>query len=472
MPFARCYPKAGPHAKNSMHLKVSKLSSVTAELTVPGDKSISHRSLMIGALSNGPCRISGFLEGEDCLATMNAMRKLGVDIEHPSPGTVVVNGVRGKFTPPDSDIDCGNSGTTVRLLSGILAAQPFTTRLTGDASLSKRPMRRIIDPLQQMGARLSAQGDHCTLPMEIEGGPLNAIRYEMPHASAQVKSAILLAGMFAKGRTTVVEPAPTRDHTERMLAHFGVNPRRNGNEISIHGGQIPESCDLQVPGDISSAAFWLVAAAAMPRSRLLIKNVGLNPTRTGILKVLIRMGARLQEIVEVAKRGEPSGTVDIKGGPLTGTVVEGEEIPNVIDEIPAIAVAAALANGTTTIRGASELRVKETDRIAAVAANLRAMGVTVEEFDDGMEITGGSTLQGATLQCFGDHRIAMAFAVAGLFATGETIIEDTECVATSYPDFEETLRLIRSGKAMPKNSTRNRGSMESSVQRNRAETSA
>lgn len=423
---------------------------------------------MIGALSNGPCRITGFLEGEDCLATMAAMRQLGVQIDHPEPGTVVVHGVRGKFTAPESTIECGNSGTTVRLLSGILAAQPFQTRMTGDASLSKRPMRRIMEPLQQMGAKLSAQGERGTLPLVIDGGPLQGIRYEMPHASAQVKSAILLAGMFASGRTTVVEPAPTRDHTERMLAIFGVNPRRNGNEITIHGGQTPESCDFAVPGDISSAAFWLVAAAANPKSRLLIKNVGLNPTRTGILKVLVRMGARLQEIVEVARRGEPVGIVDIKGGPLTGTVIEGDEIPNVIDEIPAIAVAAALAKGKTTIRGASELRVKETDRIAAVATNLRAMGVEVEEFDDGMEIIGGARLQGAKLQCFNDHRIAMAFAVAGLFASGQTLIEDTECVATSYPGFEETLNLVRSGKALPKKSAEKRGSMESSVRRNRA----
>lgn len=465
---ARCSRKAGRHANISMHLKVSKTSSLVAELTVPGDKSISHRSLMIGALSNGPCRITGFLEGEDCLATMTAMRKLGVEVEHPEPGTVIVHGVRGKFTAPDSDIDCGNSGTSVRLLSGILAAQPFRTRMIGDSSLSQRPMRRVIEPLTLMGAKLSAQGERCTLPLEIEGGPLKGIRYEMPHASAQVKSAILLAGMFASGRTTVVEPAPTRDHTERMLSVFGVNPRRDGREITIHGGQTPESCDFHVPGDISSAAFWLVAAAAMPKSRLLIKDVGLNPTRTGILKVLVRMGARLQEVVEVARRGEPAGIIDIKGGPLTGTTIEGEEIPNLIDEIPAIAIAAALAKGKTTIRGASELRVKETDRIAAVATNLRAMGVEVEEFDDGMEITGGAKLRGARLQCYNDHRIAMAFAIAGLFASGDTIIEDTECIATSYPGFEETLRLVRAGKALPKKNAEPRGSMESSVRRNRA----
>ena len=452
-----------------MHFKVSKINKLTAEITVPGDKSISHRALMIGALSNGPCRITNFLEGEDCLATMEALRKLGVEIEHPEPGTVIVHGCRGKFSEPKSELYLGNSGTSVRLLSGLLAAQPFTTRLTGDASLSKRPMRRIIEPLQQMGARFNATGERATLPMEVTGGHLKGIRYEMPHASAQVKSAILLAGLFAEGRTTVVEPAQTRDHTERMLAHFLVSTKRSGNEITILSNQTPESRDFQVPGDISSAAFWLVAAAALPKSRLLVENVGLNRTRTGILDVLVRMGAQVREVVEVMERdqGEPSGTIDIHGGPLNATVIEGAEIPNVIDEIPALAVAAALANGTTIIRDASELRVKETDRIAAVAGNLRAMGVNVEEFDDGMAITGGAPLRGARLQSFGDHRIAMAFAIAGLFAEGDTIIEDVECVQTSYPGFEETLRLIRSGKSLKRATPR--GSLESSVNRSRAE---
>lgn len=451
-----------------MHFKVTKSPAIAAELTIPGDKSISHRAIMLGALTNGPCVITNFLESEDCLATMEAMRKLGVSIEHPAPGTVVVHGSRGKFTAPTSDLDCGNSGTTVRLLSGILAAQPFRTRLTGDASLSKRPMRRVIGPLSQMGGKLTAEGERDTLPLVIEGGPLTGIRYEMPHASAQVKSATLLAGLFASGKTTVVEPAPSRDHTERMLEYFQVRPIRQGNEISVYGGQTLESRDFRVPGDISSAAFWLVAAAARPGARLLIDNVGLNPTRTGVLDVLVRMGARLREIVETDE-GEPSGVIEIAGAQLTGTVIDGDEIPNVIDEIPAIAVAAALAEGKTTIRGASELRVKETDRIDAIAKNLRAMGVEVAEFDDGMEITGGATLRGATMPSFGDHRIAMAFTIAGLFADGETVLEDVECVATSYPNFEETLRLVRSGKAIPRKSAEPRGTVGASVQRTRSE---
>lgn len=435
-----------------MEFRVTKAPAIAAEITVPGDKSISHRAIMIGALSNGTCRIANFLEGEDCLATMAAMRALGVTIEHPEPGIAIVHGCRGKFSAPQGGIDCGNSGTTVRLLSGLLAAQPFRTRLTGDASLSKRPMRRVIEPLRQMGATLEAEGPECTLPLVITGGPLQPIRYEMPHASAQVKSAILLAGLFAHGRTTVVEPARSRDHTERMLEYFLVRTIRDGNEVTIYGGQTPESRDFTVPGDISSAAFWLVAAAAQPDSRLLVEQVGLNPTRTGILDVLVRMGARVREVVEVMDQGEVSGTIDIKGAPLHGTVIEGAEIPNVIDEIPAIAVAAALARGTTIIRDARELRVKETDRIAAIAANLRAMGATVEEFDDGMAITGGAPLRGARLPCYGDHRIAMAFAIAGLFASGETVIRDVECVQTSYPDFADTLQLIRTGRALKRRS--------------------
>lgn len=415
---------------------------------MPGDKSISHRAIMIGALSNGECKITNFLEGEDCLATMEAMKKLGVHIEHPEPGTVIIHGCRGQFQEPDSDIDCGNSGTTVRLLSGILAAQPFSCRMIGDASLSKRPMRRIIEPLRQMGADLTADGEKETLPLKIKGSKLSGITYKMPVASAQVKSAILLAGLLSEGKTTVIEPSPSRDHTERMLKYFLVRTMREGNTISTYGGQVPESRDFVVPGDISSAAFWLVAAAAQPNSRLLVENVGLNPTRTGILGVLIRMGARIREVVDDLDQGEHCGTIDIKGSYLRGTEIGGEEIANVIDEIPILAVAGALAEGKTIIRDAKELRVKETDRIAAVAGNLRAMGVEVEEFEDGMAITGGRPLRGARMQSFGDHRIAMAFSIAGLFAKGETVIENVECVNTSYPGFATTLEMVKSGKGM------------------------
>lgn len=435
---------------------VKRAPRIEAEIEVPGDKSISHRAILFASLSNGPCKITNFLEGEDCRSTAAAMQKLGVQIEYPEPGTVVVYGSKGQFTEPDGDIYCGNSGTTMRLLAGLLSAQPFTTRLTGDPSLSKRPMKRVITPLTEMGAKLKAEGKNDAPPLVIEGGPLKAITYATPVASAQVKSAILLAGLYARGITKVIEPGASRDHTERMLEYFLAKVRREEFRdpetrrvlechITMAGQQTLESRDFVVPGDISSAAFWLVAAAAQPGSRLLVKNVGLNPTRTGLLDILVRMGARLREVVETGKTGEPAGTVDIKGGKLHGTTIEGAEIPNVIDEIPILAVAGALAEGTTVIRDAKELRVKETDRITAVVTNLRKMGVDVDEHEDGMAIHGGRKLKGATMESYGDHRIAMAFAIAGLFATGETVIQGVECVQTSYPTFEKTLKQILKG---------------------------
>lgn len=375
------------------------------------------------------------------MCSVGAMRALGVEIENPEPTTLIVHGKRGQFEAPAADIDCGNSGTTMRLVAGILAGQPFRSRLVGDASLSKRPMRRIVEPLTQMGAKLTTEGGDGRPPLLIEGGNLRPLQYVSPVASAQVKSAVLLAGMFASGKTSVTEPTQSRDHTERMLEYFLVRPQIQDRTVSIYGGQIPESQDFMVPGDISSAAFWLVAAAAHPNAHLLIKNVGLNETRTGVLGVLVRMGAHVREVVEV-DQAEPLGSIEITGARLKATRIAGKEIPNVIDELPILAVAAALAQGTTVIADAKELRVKETDRIAAIATNLRAMGVQVVETEDGMEITGGSPLHGAHLESFGDHRIAMAFAVAGLFAEGETVISNTECVATSYPGFDRQLELV------------------------------
>ena len=436
-------------------LRVRRAPRLETEIVVPGDKSISHRAIMLAALSNGVCKITNFLEGEDCLSTIKAFQQLGVTIERPDTGLVVVYGSHGKLIAPEGDIDCGNSGTTMRLLSGILAAQPFATRLIGDDSLSKRPMRRIVEPLTQMGASITALGANDCAPLVIRGAPMHGITYSPPMASAQVKSAILFAGLYADGVTTVIEPSPSRDHTERMLEYFLVKLRReevrtersrksHEYRVSMLGQQQIESRDFAVPGDISSAAFWLVTAACQTGSRLLVKNVGLNPTRTGILDVLVRMGARVREVVE-SDDGELSGVIDIKGGSLTGTVIEGSEVPNVIDELPVLAVAGALAEGTTIIRDAKELRFKETDRIAAIAANLRAMGVEVHEADDGMTIYGGGRLNGATLPSFGDHRIAMAFAIAGLFASGSTIIEDVGCIRTSYPQFESILMHLQRG---------------------------
>ncbi len=421
--------------------KIERAPLIKAEITVPGDKSISHRAAILGGLSNGTCVITGFLPSEDCVCTVNAMRAMGVEIDHPEPTTLIVHGRGGRLTAPEGDIDCGNSGTAMRLLSGVLSAQPFASRMIGDPSLSSRPMKRVIEPLTQMGAKLTAEGPKSAPPLAIEGAKLTPIHYTSPVASAQVKSAILLAGLFTEGKTSVTEPEQSRNHTERMLSWFGIHPKQENLTVSVYGPMIPESRDFRVPGDISSAAFWLVAAAAQPKSRLLVKNVGLNPTRTGILDVLVRMGAQVHEVVEV-EEGEPYGAVEVHGVRLKGTEIRGKEIPNVIDELPILAVAGALAQGVTVIADAAELRVKETDRLAAVATNLRAMGVQVSETDDGLEIYGGTPLKGARLASYGDHRIAMAFAVAGMFAEGTTVIDGVECVATSYPGFYETFQQI------------------------------
>ena len=428
--------------------KIRRAPTIRAEITVPGDKSISHRAVMLAAMSNGTCVLRGFLPSEDCLCTVAAMRALGIEIEAPDESTLIVHGKKGVFTPPKRDLDCGNSGTTMRLLAGLLAGQPFRSRLIGDASLSKRPMKRVLDPLRQMGANIVAEGANNRPPLAVEGGGLKPIHYISPVASAQIKSAVLLAGLFANGKTSVTEPSQSRDHTERMLEYFLVRPQKQDLTVSIHGGLIPESRDFQVPGDISSAAFWLVAAAAQPRSHLLVKDVGLNKTRTGLLGVLVRFGAHVREVVE-KEEAEPLGNVEIEGARLKGTVIEGREIPNVIDEIPILAVAAALAHGTTVIGNAAELRVKETDRLAAIATNLRAMGAEVAENEDGLEIFGGSPLHGARVQSFGDHRIAMAFAIAGLFAEGETIVQDVDCVNTSYPGFHAQLEQILRDSGSP-----------------------
>ena len=434
-------------------LRVRRAPVIQAEIRVPGDKSISHRAVMLAGLSNGVCVLHGFCPGDDCQRTVEAMRALGVQIDQPEaePSTLIVHGRHRQLSAPKEDIDCGNSGTTMRLLAGLLAGQGFRSRLIGDASLSRRPMRRIIEPLGQMGARITAEGENGCAPLVIEGGPLQAIDYTLPMASAQVKSAVLLAGLYARGETSVAEPGQSRDHTERLLRYFLVNLQHSEpheiseampNRLSVVGGQMPESRNFKVPGDISSAAFWMAAAAAQPGARLLVKNVGLNDTRTGILSMLLRMGAHVHEVIEDIEQVEPTGLVEVQGARLHGTVVEGRDIPNVIDEIPILAVLGAVASGQTVIRNAGELRVKETDRLTALTTNLKAMGVQVEEYADGMVIHGGRPLHGARLHSYGDHRIAMAFAVAGLFAEGETVIEDCACIETSYPTFHDTMQQI------------------------------
>ena len=428
--------------------RVKAISKLHAEFSVPGDKSMSHRAAILGGLSNGTCTIRNFLPSEDCINTLNAMKALGAsyevldELEGYGPINLRIHGQSMKLSAPAAPIDCGNAGTGMRLLAGLVAGQSFSTELFGDASLSSRPMGRITIPLGQMGAHIETLGEKpgCA-PLLIHAAKLHPITYDMPVASAQVKSAVLLAGLFAEGETTVIQPAETRDHTERMMASFGMTTRREDNAISIDGGQVPQACDFTVPGDISSAAFWLVAAAAIPGSRLLVKDVGLNPTRTAILKVLSRMGAHMSEIVHESD-GEPIGNIELHGASLTGTTIFIDEVPNLIDEIPVIAVAAALAQGRTIIRNAKELRVKESDRISTVVNHLRAMGAEVDEFEDGMEIEGGKPLHAAVIDSHGDHRIAMAFAIAGLFAEGETVIQNTDCVNTSYPGFAHHLDAI------------------------------
>jgi 3-phosphoshikimate 1-carboxyvinyltransferase len=432
-----------------MELRVKRVPRIDLEISVPGDKSISHRAVIVAALSNGVCTLRGFLPSEDCMHTVNAMRALGVRIEQPEPDTLIVHGKKRVLTPPKKEIDCGNSATTMRLLAGLLAGQTFESRLVGDAGLSRRPMGRVIGPLRQMGANIAAEGPNETPPLRVRGGSLRGIHYRLPIASAQVKSALLLAGLFAKGKTTIEEPVPTRNHTELMLNYFLVRTVKDENDtITVFGDQVPESRDFTIPGDISSAAFWLVAAAAQPRGHLLVRDVGLNNTRTALLGVLLRMGAQVREAIEDVDQLEPRGIVEVTGFPLKGTVIQGREVPQLIDELPILAVAGALADGKTVIRHAGELRVKETDRIAAIAHNLRTMGAQVSELTDGLEIHGAAPLHGARVASFGDHRIAMAFGIAGLFAEGETIVQDADCIRESYPRFEIVLEEFTNPKRM------------------------
>jgi 3-phosphoshikimate 1-carboxyvinyltransferase len=431
-----------------MELRIKRAPRIDTEITVPGDKSISHRAVIISALSNGICTLRGFLPSEDCMHTVNALRALGIQIDQPEPTELVVHGKKRVLSPPAGEIDCGNSGTSMRLLAGLLAGQTFESRLVGDASLSRRPMDRIITPLRKMGANIVAEGPEHTPPLRIHGGSLRGINYSSPIASSQVKSAILLAGLFAKGKTTVEEPSASRNHTELIFNYFLVRTAKDNGAVSVFGDQMPESRDFTIPGDISSAAFWLAAAAAQPGGHLLVRHIGLNDTRTAMLGVLVRMGAQVREAVEDVDQLEPRGIVEITGAPLRGTVIQGKEVPQLIDELPILAVAGALASGTTIIRHAQELRVKETDRIAAIAHNLRIMGAQVIEMNDGLEIHGPAPLRGARVASFGDHRIAMAFAVAGLFAEGETVVQDVDCIRESYPGFETALEEFMNPKRM------------------------
>lgn len=410
------------------------------EVTIPGDKSISHRALMFSSLAQGKSRICGLLQGEDCHATLNAFRALGVTIDNEGNDGLTVHGVGLQgLQEPENVIDCGNSGTTMRLMSGILAAQPFFTVLTGDQYLRKRPMRRIVEPLAQMGARIYGRDQHNRAPLAIVGGQLKPIDYPSAIASAQVKSALLLAGMQTEGTTTVFEPHQSRDHSERMLRYFGVPVQSFPGGARVKGPVELQGRDLLVPGDISSAAFFLVAGLIVPGSELLLKNVGINPTRSGIIDILQQMGGSITLINQREQSAEPVADLLVKSSDLHGIEIGGELIPRAIDEFPVISVAANFAQGVTTIRDAAELRVKETDRIAAMCSCLNELGGQVEALEDGMRITGTGRLSGGKVSSYGDHRIAMSMAVAALRAEAEVTIVDTDCTETSFPGFWELL---------------------------------
>ena len=424
-------------------MKFSKASApLKGTVTIPGDKSISHRSVMFGALADGTTKVTNFLRGADCLSTIACFRKLGIKIEETSDEILIHGkGIHG-LTAPDSMLDVGNSGTTTRLISGILAGQPFATELNGDESIQGRPMKRIIDPLTQMGADIeSIRGNGCA-PLRIRQSQLHGIHYQSKVASAQVKSCILLAGLYADGTTSVTEPYLSRNHTEIMLKHFGAQITSEGTTATITPGSELHGQEIEVPGDISSAAYFIAAGLIVPGSEILIKNVGINPTRDGLLRVCKDMGADITLLNQNFGNGEPTADLLVRASALHGTTVGGAVIPTLIDELPVVAALACFAEGTTVIRDAQELKVKESNRIDVMVKNLTAMGAHVTATDDGMIIEGGYPLHGAIIDSKLDHRIAMTFAITALASDGETEITGADCVKISYPGFYEDLAML------------------------------
>lgn len=416
----------------------TRKTGLTGNITVPGDKSISHRSIMLGSLAKGTTEVHNFLQGADCLSSISCFQKMGIEIEN--NGSIVKihgKGMHG-LTPPTEILDVGNSGTTTRLMSGILAAQPFTCTVNGDASIRKRPMKRIMIPLGMMGADITSKSGNDCAPLIIRGNRLHGIHYDSPVASAQVKSAILLAGLYADGTTSITEPSLSRNHTELMLAAFGADIHSQGNTVYVKQTHELEAQKIMIPGDISSAAYFIAAGLIGEQANITIQNVGINPTRDGILEVCRAMGADIT-LQNVKTTGEPTADLTVKQSNLKGTIIEGSVIPKLIDEIPIIAILACFAEGTTIIRDAAELKVKESNRIDVMVKNLRAMGADIEGTDDGMIIHGGRPLHGAVVDSHLDHRIAMSFAIAGLNADGNTEILGGECVNISYPAFYEDL---------------------------------
>jgi 3-phosphoshikimate 1-carboxyvinyltransferase len=424
---------------SSVTTTIEPARRVRGVLRMPGDKSVSHRYALLAAVADGRSTVSNYAPGADCRSTLACLRALGVRIEESTDGLSIDGlGLRG-LRPPEQPLDAGNSGSTMRMLAGVLAAQSFTSRLLGDESLSRRPMRRVMEPLSRMGARIEATDGHA--PLTIHGSPLRGIAYAPPIPSAQVKSAILLAGLYADGSTSVTESVLTRDHTERALLAFDLDVQVAGLTVSVRGGRAHRGRPLAVPGDFSSAAFWLVAAAALPGSRIEIADVGLNPTRTGLLDVLRRFGARVEVHEAETAAGEPRGTIIVEADRTGSVEISGEEVPGLIDELPAIGALAA-HGGRVTVRGAAELRVKESDRIAVLVSGFRALGIPAEEHDDGFTIEGAGAPTGGIAHAHGDHRMAMAFAIASLAGQRPSSIEGADAVVVSYPGFFATLDRI------------------------------
>lgn len=413
---------------------------ISGEIKIAPDKSISHRALLLSAIASGTSRIKNLLYADDCISTMSCLENLGVRILK-KKDEVIVEGRGLNLTKPNKNLDAGNSGTTARLLSGILAGQDFSSTITGDESLSKRPMRRIIEPLERMGAKIIARENNF-LPMEIKGNKLKPINYESKIASAQVKSCVLLAGLYADGITRFCEPYKSRDHTERMLKNFGANVETKKNTATIEGVTSLNASDIFVPGDISAAAFFIVATTIFKNSKLKIRDVGINPTRTGIIDIMLKMGAKISFENERLINNEPVADIVIESAELKSTVIKGSEIPRLIDEIPIIAVAATQSVGETIISDAQELRVKETDRLKAISTELKKMGADIEEVEDGLVIKGPTKLKGARVESYGDHRMAMSLTIASLVADGKTTIKNPECVRISFPGFYDTLKKI------------------------------
>ncbi len=416
----------------------SRKTNLQGEITIPGDKSISHRSIMLGSLADGITEVHGFLNGADCISSMNCFRQMGVSIDYDGETVLIYGkGLHG-LQKPEQTLDVGNSGTTTRLMSGILAAQDFSSRIIGDASICRRPMKRIMTPLSMMGADITSENGNDCAPLLINGKPLHGIHYDSPVASAQVKSCVLLAGLYADGKTSVTEPYVSRNHTELMFQSFGADIQTAGTTVSVTPADRLYGQKIQIPGDISSAAYFIAAGLITPDSCITIKNVGINPTRNGILEVVEKMGGAVT-YDRLSETGEPAADITVKTSNLKGCVIEGSIIPKLIDEIPIIAILACFAEGQTIIRDAQELKVKESNRIDVMVKNLSAMGADITATDDGMIINGGRTLHGAVIDSHLDHRIAMSFAIAALNANGETDIRGSECVNISYPSFYNDL---------------------------------